>query len=67
MTVGKQARKGINMSATLTSLIGLVTSSWTAIAAWVPILFGIGFVIVRFALGAISRIAGFRRKRGRAR
>lgn len=55
------------MSATLTSLIGLVTSSWTAIAAWVPVLFGIGFVIVRFALGAISRIAGFRRKRGRAR
>ena len=55
------------MSATLTSLIGLVTSAWSSIASWVPVLFGIGFVIVRFALGAISKIAGFRRKRGRAR
>lgn len=55
------------MSSTISSLITLITTSWTAIAAWVPILFGIGFVIVRFALGAISKIAGFRRKRGRAR
>lgn len=53
------------MANTLSSLMTLITTAWTSIAAWTPVLFGISFVIVRFAMGGISKIAGFRRKRGR--
>ena len=48
----------------VTSLVGLVSTSWATIVTWVPVMFAIGFVIVRFALGGLMRIAGIRKRRG---
>lgn len=53
------------MTSALSAIMTLITTAWTTILTWTPVIFGIGFVIVKFALGGLSKISGFRRKRGR--
>lgn len=52
------------MSGIISSLVTLVSTAWGTIVTWTPVMFAIGFVIVRFALGGIMRIAGIRKRRG---
>lgn len=52
-------------STNLGSVIDLVTSTFTSIVSWVPVLFAAGFAVVRFGIGAVMRIIGARRKRRR--
>lgn len=49
----------------LSSVINLVTSTFTTIVTWVPILFAAGFAVVRFGIGTVMRIIGARRRRRR--
>lgn len=49
----------------LSSVISLVTSTFTSIVAWVPIMFAAGFAVVRFGIGTVMRIIGARRRRRR--
>lgn len=54
------------MGTALSSVMTLVTTCWSSITAWVPVLFGVAFVVIKFSMSGISRIAGFRkRRRGR--
>lgn len=49
-------------------VLQMVTGTWSAIAAWTPIMFAIGFALVGFALAALCKIIGVRsrsRRRGR--
>lgn len=52
------------MSGIISSLVTLISTAWSSIVSWTPVMFAIGFVIVRFALGGLMRIAGIRKKRG---
>lgn len=52
----------------ITSVIATITGTWSAIAAWTPIMFAIGFALVGFAVAALCKIIGVRsRGRGRRR
>lgn len=57
-----------NVISAVTSVIGIITGTWSSIAAWTPIMFAIGFALVGFAVSALSKIIGIRsRGRGRRR
>ena len=51
------------MSTMLSAVITQVTSTFSSIVSWVPILFAAGFCVVKFGIGCIMRIIGARRRR----
>lgn len=49
----------------LTQAITNVTSTFSSIVTWTPVLFAAGFAVVRFGISSIMRIIGTRRRRRR--
>ena len=56
-----------NVIDVITSVLAMITGTWTTIAAWTPIMFAIGFAIVGFALAALCKIIGVRSRGRRGR
>lgn len=67
LALGGILRKEKNMGPSLTSAITLVTSTFSSIVAWTPVLFAAGFAVVRFGISTIMRIIGARRGARRRR
>ena len=56
-----------NVITAITTVLGIVTDTWSTIAAWTPIMFAIGFALVGFAVAALCKIIGVRSKGRRRR
>lgn len=57
-----------NVITAISTVLAMITGTWSVIAAWTPIMFAIGFALVGFAVAALSKIIGIRsrgRRRGR--
>lgn len=53
------------MSAALATVITEITSAWSTMASWAPVLIAAGFAVVGYAISGLFRIIGVRRRRRR--